>query len=84
MDPYRNLVVSMPSDQLDTIAVQPDVISIQPVVQPKKRDERQDQIVAGNLAGTVPSGPGLSCWLASKGFTQAQFDAARFRGGCRG
>ena len=78
MEPYRNLVVSLPSDQLDTIAAQPDVISIQPYVQPKLRDERQDQIVAGNLAGTVPSGPGYLAWLASKGFTQAQFDASGF------
>ena len=78
LDPYRNLVVSLPSDQLDTIAAQPDVISIQPYVQPKKRDERQDQIVAGNLNGTAPSGPGYLSWLASKGFTQAQFDASGF------
>jgi len=78
MDPYRNLVVSLPSDQLDTIAAQPDVISIQPYVQPKLRDERQDQIVAGNLTGTAPSGPGYLSWLASKGFTQEQFDASGF------
>jgi hypothetical protein len=78
LDPYRNLVVSLPSDQLDTIAAQPDVVSIQPYVQPKKRDERQDQIIAGNLNGTVPSGPGYLAWLASKGFTQAQFDASGF------
>jgi subtilase family protein len=77
-DPYRNLVVSLPSDQLDAIAAQPDVISIQAYVQPKKRDERQDQIVAGNLSGTKPSGPGYLAWLASKGFTQQQFDASGF------
>ena len=78
MNPYRNVVVSIPSDQLDTIAAQPDVISIQPYTQPKLRDERQDQIVAGNLFGTAPSGPGYLAWLASKGFTQAQFDASGF------
>jgi len=78
MTPYRNLVVSIPSDQLDTLAAQPDVISIQPYVQPKLRDERQDQIIAGNLVGTKPSGPGYLAWLASKGFTQAQFDASGF------
>jgi hypothetical protein len=78
MEPYRNLVVSLPSDQLDTLAAQPDVVSIQPYVQPKLRDERQDQIIAGNLSGTVPSGPGYLSWLASKGFTQAQFDASGF------
>ena len=79
---YRNLVVSLPADQLDVIAAQPDVVSIQPFVQPKKRDERQDQIIAGNLNGTVPSGPGYLAWLASKGFTQQQFDDSGFRGRC--
>lgn len=76
--PYRNIVVSVPADQLDTIAAQPDVISILPYVVPKKRDERQDQIVAGNLTNNVPSAPGYLAWLASKGFTQAQFDASGF------
>lgn len=73
---YRNLVVALPADQLDAIASQPDVISIRPYAHPKKRDERQSQIVAGNLTGSVPSGPGYLAWLASKGFTQAQFDAS--------
>jgi len=76
--PYRNLVVSLSADQLDTIAAQPDVVSIQEFAAPKKRDERQDQIIAGNLNGTVPNGPGYLAWLASKGFTQAQFDASGF------
>ncbi len=75
---YRNIVVSLPADQLDAIAAEPDVISIQPFATPKKRDERQDQIIAGNLNGTLPSGPGYLAWLASKGFTQAQFDASGF------
>ena len=73
---YRNLVVALPADQLDAIAAQPDVVSIQPYVVPKKRDERQDQIIAGNLANHAPTGPGYLAWLASKGFTQAQFDAS--------
>jgi len=77
-DRYRNLVVSLPTDQLDTIAAQPDVISIQPYVQPKKHDERQDQIMAGNLSGDQPSGPGYLAWLNSKGFNQAQFDSSGF------
>lgn len=76
--PYRNIVVSLPSDQLDTIAAQPDVVSILPYLVPKKRDERQDQIVAGNLTENLPDGPGYLAWLASKGFTQAQFDSSGF------
>jgi len=74
--PYRNVMVSLRTDQLDTVASQPDVVSIQPYFVPKKRDERQDQIVAGNLTGNVPTGPGYLTWLASKGFTQEQFDAS--------
>jgi hypothetical protein len=75
---YKNVVVSVPADQLDTIAAQPDVVSIHPYFTPKKHDERQDQILAGNLSGNSPSGAGYLAWLASKGFTQAQFDASGF------
>ncbi|HEY2083578.1 MAG TPA: S8 family serine peptidase [Verrucomicrobiae bacterium] len=75
---YHNLVVPLPADQLDNLAAQPDVISIQPYAEPKKCDERQDQIIAGNLTSNTPSGPGYLAWLAGKGFTQAQFDASGF------
>ena len=75
---YRNLVVALPPDQLDALAAQPDVVSIHPYFIPHKRDERQDQILAGNLSGSSPSGPGYLDWLAGKGFTQAQFDASGF------
>ena len=75
---YLNVIVSLPAERLKDIAAQPDVISIQPHFEPKKRDERQDQIVAGNLTGSSPSGPGYLAWLAGKGFTQAQFDASGF------
>src|SRR5204863_1972986 len=49
-----------------------------PYFEPRKYDERQDQIIAGNLSGTSPSGPGYLTWLASKGFSQSQFDASGF------
>lgn len=76
--PYRNIAVLLPLSQVDAIAAQPDVVSILPYVVPKKRDERQDQIVAGNLTNNLPTGPGYLTWLAGKGFTQAQFDASGF------
>jgi len=41
-------------------------------------DERQDQIMAANLSGSSPAGPGYLAWLASKGFTQAQFESSGF------
>lgn len=71
---YRNLFVHLRPEDLETIADQPDVISIQPSAEPAKQDERQAQICAGNLAGT----PGYLAWLAGKGFTQAQFTASGF------
>ena len=66
------------AQDLKLIAAQPDVISIQPYLIPRKQDERQDQIVAGNLTGNVPTAPGYLAWLAGKGFTQVQFTTSGF------
>jgi Subtilase family len=75
---YRTVIVRLPPAQLPAIAAQPDVVSIQPYFEPQKLDERQDQIVAGNLSGVSPSGPGYLAWLAGVGFTQAQFTNSGF------
>ncbi len=75
---YRNIVVRMDPAEVETIAARPDVISIAPYVMPKKLDERQDMIVAGQLTGNGPSGPGYLAWLTSKGFTQDQFNDSGF------
>jgi hypothetical protein len=75
---YVNVFVRLRAQDLGLIAAQPDVISIQPYLTPGKQDERQDQIVAGNLTGNVPTAPGYLAWLASKGFTQAQFTTSGF------
>jgi hypothetical protein len=75
---YVNIVARFPADRLAEIAAQPDVIAIQPYYERHKMDEQQDQIVAGNLSGNVPSGPGYLAWLAGKGFTQPQFTASGF------
>jgi hypothetical protein len=75
---YVNLYVRLRPRDLSTLAAQADVVSIQPSGEPQKHDERQDQIVAGNLNGNVPSGPGYLTWLASVGFTQEQFDQSGF------
>ena len=71
---YRNLVVRMDPAEVETVAARPDVISIAPYVLPKKFDERQGMIVAGQLTGNGPSGPGYLAWLTAKGFTQQQFN----------
>ncbi len=75
-DKYFNVVVKLPPDVLDGLSAQPDIISIWPYVTPRKFDERQGMIVSGNMSGNGPSGPGYLAWLASKGFTQAQFDSS--------
>lgn len=73
---YVNLVVRLAPASIAAIARQPDVVSIQPYFEPRQACERQAQISAGNLSGHVPTGPGFLGWLATKGFTQAQFDAS--------
>ncbi len=75
---YLNLVVRLPPEGMAEVAARPEVVSIQVYIEPKRRDERQGQIMAGNLTGNAPSGPGYLAWLASKGFTQAQFEASGF------
>ncbi len=75
---YRTLIVQLPANQIAAIAARPDVVSIQPYFRHRKFDERQDQIMAGNLTGNAPTGPGYLAWLAGKGFTQSQFNASGF------
>jgi hypothetical protein len=75
---YQNVIVRLPPEHLAEIAAQPEVVSIQPYFEPQKLDERQDQIIAGNLTDNLPDGPGYLAWLAGKGFTQAQFTNSGF------
>jgi len=77
---YLNIIVRLPADRLAEIAKQPEVISIQPRPEPHLLDERQDQIISGHVVDNtgLPTGPGYLGWLASKGFTQAQFTSSGF------
>src|SRR5262249_40022164 len=75
---YLNLVVRLPPERLEQFARQPELISIQPDPERKKWDERQDQIIAGNLNSNAPASPGYLAWLLNKGFTQAQFSSSGF------
>jgi hypothetical protein len=75
---FVDVIVRLSAADLPKIAARPDVVSIQPCSPAKKVCERQDQIVAGNLSGNAPGGPGYLAWLESKGFTQAQFTASGF------
>ena len=75
---YLNIVARLRAADLALVAARSDVVSIQPWFAPKKNCERQDQIVAGNLNGDVPAGPGYLAWLAGKGFADEQFAASGF------
>ena len=54
--------------EVTDLAADPAVVAIEPAGVPELHDERSAQIVAGNLAGNSPSGPGYEAWLVSKGF----------------
>jgi hypothetical protein len=67
---YINVRVAVPGNTLAQIARLPGVVTVEPYVAPKLCDERQDQVVGGNLngAGTQPSGPGYLTWLSNMSF----------------
>jgi MYXO-CTERM domain-containing protein len=75
---YVNVVAYLTVKDLYEIAARPDVFSITPRPKVHKLDERQDIILTGQLTANAPTGPGYLAWLASKGFTQAQFTASGF------
>jgi len=80
MGKYYNIITRLPPAQIAQLAQQPDIISIAPYTTPKMMCERQAMILAGQLNGNVPVlGSGYMAWLASKGFTQSQFDAWDWR-----
>ena len=60
--------LSLSAADVSALAADPAVVAIEPAGVPELHDERSAQIVAGNLAGSAPSGPGYEAWLASKGF----------------
>ena len=69
-----NAIVKLQVSNLIEVASLPSVVSILPHFSGRIRGERQAQIVAGNISGPRPTHPGYLAWLASKGFTQQQFD----------
>ncbi|MGH9898993.1 MAG: hypothetical protein ACRD4L_09110, partial [Pyrinomonadaceae bacterium] len=70
---YRNVELKVPVANIGLIASNDDVFGIERRTPRTRRDEAQGQIVAGNLSGTSPTGPGYLNFLASKGFASAQF-----------
>jgi Subtilase family/Viral BACON domain len=70
---YRNLRLEILASQLTQLARSDEVFAIEEDSERVHLDEAQGQIVAGNLAGGAPSGPGYLAWLAGKGFDGSQF-----------
>ena len=74
-----NITLEVPGNQIAAIAGRADVFNIEPYTPPKKNDEVQGQIVAGNVttsgANVVPTGPGYRQWLIDHGFAD---DASQY------
>jgi hypothetical protein len=64
------VTLTVAESDLPALAQLPDVVAIEDYVEPKKNDEVQAQIIAGNLnmARTGPTGPGYLAFLATLGF----------------
>ncbi|HQY25169.1 MAG TPA: S8 family serine peptidase [Thermoflexales bacterium] len=60
-----------PPASLALLREDPLLFNLEPYVAPTRTDERQAQLLAGNIAagGNTPSGPGYLEWLLSMGFT---------------
>ncbi|MGI8858237.1 MAG: S8 family serine peptidase [Thermomicrobiales bacterium] len=69
---FVNISLEVPGNQIAAIAGRADVFNVEPYTAPKKKDEAQGQIVAGNVttngANVVPTGPGYRQWLIDHGF----------------
>jgi hypothetical protein len=70
---YQNVELNVPASRLVEIAHLSNVFAIEERGIKRRLDEAQGQILAGNLSGNVPTGPGYLNFLASKGFTSSQF-----------
>lgn len=67
---YINVVVALTPDAVNEIAERGDIVSIAAWERPHRMDERQNQIIAGNITGNGPTtGGDWLAYLASKGFT---------------
>ena len=68
---YTNISLQVPVKAVPQLARQADVFNLGVWAAPIKLDERQNQIMAGNITDTgpniVPSGPGYLAWLNSQG-----------------
>jgi hypothetical protein len=70
---YRNITAVIQASQLTGLAESDGVFAIEERKEIERLDEAQGQILAGNLSGNSPTGPGYLSFLASKGFNSSQF-----------
>jgi subtilisin-like proprotein convertase family protein len=75
---FINIIAPLPQSAVAQVAARPDVISITRYAVPRRFDERQCQIVAGNLSGSQPAPGDYLSYLAAQGFTQSQFTTSGF------
>jgi hypothetical protein len=70
---FSYISLELPSTRLPEIAGWSDVFNVEPYFSPMPQDERQAQIVAGNVSTSggvvVPQSPGYLDWLSAKGFS---------------
>ncbi|HKP21119.1 MAG TPA: S8 family serine peptidase, partial [Thermoleophilaceae bacterium] len=64
----RTQFLELSAAEVAHLAADPAVVAIEPAGVPELHDERAAQIVAGNLSGNAPSGPGYDAWLTTEGF----------------
>ncbi len=68
----RSVTVTTSRSDLDDIASLPGVFNVEPYLAPELQDERQSQLLAGNVVlregKTVPRAPGYLAWLRNRGF----------------
>ncbi|MCS6885943.1 MAG: S8 family serine peptidase [Acidobacteriota bacterium] len=70
---YHNCELTVDAAKLAEIAKLDNVFGIDERGERRLLDEAQGQILAGNLSGSAPSGPGYLSWLSGKGFNSSQF-----------
>ncbi|MCK6550286.1 hypothetical protein L6R52_30905, partial [Myxococcota bacterium] len=72
---YVNVELTLDSGKIADVAHLDEVFAIERRTERRRLDEAQGQILAGNITGNVPTGPGYLAWHDSKGFTSAQFQS---------
>jgi hypothetical protein len=61
----RTQYLALSEGEAAALARDPAVVAVEPLGEPELADERGAQIVAGNLSGFAPSGPGYLNWLVN-------------------